>query len=264
MYPGNHAIACPTRPAVVMAQTGETITYGELAARANRLAHLFRARGLRPLDHYAIFMENNARYVESCCAGECSGLYYTCVNSYLTPEEVVYIVANSESRILITSQAKRSVAEAALKTCPNVELCLIVDGEGDGGRLLNLDEATASYSATPIADEWLGTPMLYSSGTTGQPKGILRPLAQQHPSQQLPLFAFLQRLWQYRDGMIYLSPAPLYQPDDPHRRDRDHHGAVRPGALSAAGGDLQGHAQPACPEHVLAHAQAAGGRAAAP
>jgi long-chain acyl-CoA synthetase len=85
-----------------------------------------------------------------------------------------------------------------------------VDGNGDGERVQNLDAATAAYPATPIADEWLGTSMLYSSGTTGRPKGILRPLAEQHPSQQLPLFLFLERLWQYRPGMIYLSPAPLY------------------------------------------------------
>jgi long-chain acyl-CoA synthetase len=210
MYPGKHAVTRATQPALIMAQTGETITYAELTARTNRLAHLFRARGLRRLDHYAIFMENNARYVESCCAGECSGLYYTCVNSYLTPDEVAYILNNSESRILITSEAKREVAAAALKNCPNIELCLVVDGNGDGERVQNLDVATAAYPATPIADEWLGTSMLYSSGTTGRPKGILRPLAEQHPSQQLPLFLFLERLWQYRPGMVYLSPAPLY------------------------------------------------------
>ena len=74
----------------------------------------------------------------------------------------------------------------------------------------NLDEATAAYPATPIADEWLGTAMLYSSGTTGRPKGILRPLPEQPPSQPMPLFDFLAKLWRYRDGMIYLSPAPLY------------------------------------------------------
>jgi long-chain acyl-CoA synthetase len=68
----------------------------------------------------------------------------------------------------------------------------------------------APYPATPIGDEALGTPMLYSSGTTGRPKGILRPLPMQPPSQQLPLFDFLVRLWRYRDRMIYLSPAPLY------------------------------------------------------
>jgi long-chain acyl-CoA synthetase len=99
---------------------------------------------------------------------------------------------------------------AALRSCPKIELCVVVDGKGDGTRIQNLDQATAAYPATPVADESLGTSMLYSSGTTGRPKGILRPLHAQPPSQQLPLFMFLDRLWQYREGMIYLSPAPLY------------------------------------------------------
>jgi long-chain acyl-CoA synthetase len=89
-------------------------------------------------------------------------------------------------------------------------LCLLVDAAGDGHNEHNLDAATAFLPSTPIADESLGVAMLYSSGTTGQPKGILRPLPQQPPSQLLPLYAFLDKLWQYRDGMIYLSPAPLY------------------------------------------------------
>src|SRR5690348_14910412 len=210
MYPGKHAAADPERPAFIMAQTGAIVTYAELEARANRLAHLLRARGLRRLDHYAIFMENNPRYLEACGAGERAGLYYTCINSYLTAEELAYIVNNCEAKILITSEAKRDVALAALKSCPKIELCLIVDGSGNGERVENLDEATAPFPATPIADEALGTPMLYSSGTTGRPKGILRPLPLQPPSQQLPLFDFLVRLWRYRDRMIYLSPAPLY------------------------------------------------------
>jgi long-chain acyl-CoA synthetase len=210
MYSGNHAGTRAEQPALIMAQTGEVVTYAELEARTNRLAHLLRARGLRRLDHYAIFMENNARYIESCSAGERTGLYYTCVNSFLTAEEVAYILDNSESRVLITSEAKREVALAALRSCPKIELCVVVDGKGDGTRIQNLDQATAAYPATPVADESLGTSMLYSSGTTGRPKGILRPLHAQPPSQQLPLFMFLDRLWQYREGMIYLSPAPLY------------------------------------------------------
>ena len=210
MYPGKGAVKCPGQPAFIMAETGEAVNYAELEARSNRLAHLLRARGLRRLDHYAIFMENNARYVESCSAGARAGLYYTCVNSFLTPEELAYLLTNSESRVLITSTAKRSVALAALRSCPNIELCLIVDGEGDGGRLQNLDAATAPYPATPIADESLGAAMLYSSGTTGRPKGILRPLPMQPPSQPLPLYSFVDKLWRYRDGMVYLSPAPLY------------------------------------------------------
>src|SRR3954466_7496705 len=210
MYTGKHAFLRPLQPAFIMAATGEAVTYRELEARCNRLAHLFRNHGLRRLDHYAIFMENNSRYVESCGAGERSGLYFTCVNSFLTAGELSYILTNSESRILITSVAKLDIAREALKQCPGVELCIVADGPGESERIVGLQEATAHLPKTPIPDESVGTAMLYSSGTTGRPKGILRPLPEQPPSHQLALFDFLQKLWQYREGMIYLSPAPLY------------------------------------------------------
>ena len=113
MYPGKTASSHPDRAAVIMAGTGETISYGELEARSNRLAHLLRARGLRRLDHYSIYMENHPRYVEACAAGERSGHYYTCINSFLTVEELAYILQNSQSKVLIASQAKREVALAA-------------------------------------------------------------------------------------------------------------------------------------------------------
>lgn len=210
MYTGKHAHLRPLQPAFIMASSGEAVTYRDIEARCNRLAHLFRKRGLKRLDHYAIFMENNSRYLEACGAGERSGLYFTCVNSYLTPVELAYILNNSCSRILITSLAKLDVAREALKECPNVELCIVADGAGESDRIVGLQEATAGLPETPIPDECVGTAMLYSSGTTGRPKGILRPLAEQSPAQNLPLFDFLTRLWHYREGMIYLSPAPLY------------------------------------------------------
>jgi len=210
MYTGIHANLRPLQPAFIMAATGEAVTYRELDARCNRLAHLFRKHGLRRLDHYAIFMENNSRYLEACGAGERSGLYYTCVNSYLTAGELAYILNNSRSRILITSRAKLEIARDAIKRCRGVELCIVADGAGESAQVLGLDDATAGLPATPVADESLGTAMLYSSGTTGRPKGILRPLPEQPPRQQLPLFDFLHKLWRYREGMIYLSPAPLY------------------------------------------------------
>ena len=120
MYTGKHARLRPLQPAFIMASTGETVTYRELEARSNRLAHLFRNRGLQRLDHYSIYMENNARYVECCAAGERSGHYYTCVNSFLTVEELAYILNNSQSKVLIISQGKREVALAALPLCPKV------------------------------------------------------------------------------------------------------------------------------------------------
>ena len=210
MYPGKYAKSQPAQPAVIMAGSGETITYGELEARSNRLAHLLRRHGLKRLDHYAIFMENNAAYVPCCAAGERSGLYYTCVNSFLTAEELAYILTNSQSKVLVTSQAKREIALEAVKSCPGIGLVLVVDGPGDGRNVLNLDDATKDLPATPIADEAVGTAMLYSSGTTGRPKGILRPLPELPPTEKLPLFGFLSKLWHYREGMTYLSPAPLY------------------------------------------------------
>lgn len=210
MYTGKHAHLRPLQPAFIMATSGEAVTYAELEARNNRLAHLFRRRGMKRRDHYAVFMENNSRYLEACGAGERAGLYFTCVNSYLTSDELAYILTNSESRILITSMAKLAIAREALPQCPRVELCIVVDGPTESERIVGLQEATAGLPATPISDESIGTAMLYSSGTTGRPKGILRPLPEQPPSQQMPLFDFLQKLWCYREGMIYLSPAPLY------------------------------------------------------
>jgi long-chain acyl-CoA synthetase len=210
MYTGKHARLRPLQPAFIMAGSGEAVTYRELDARTNRLAHLFRNRGLKRLDHYAVFMENNSRYLEACGAGERSGLYFTCVNSYLTPGELAYILNNSQSRILITSAAKLDVAREAIRECPKVELCIVADGTSESERIVGLDEATRGLPKTPIGDECIGTAMLYSSGTTGRPKGILRPLPEQPPVQNLPLFDFLIKLWQYREGMIYLSPAPLY------------------------------------------------------
>jgi long-chain acyl-CoA synthetase len=210
MYTGKQAHLRPLQPAFIMAGTGETVTYRELDARCNRLAHLFRNRGLKRLDHYAIFMENNGRYLETCGAGERSGLYFTCVNSYLTAGELAYIVNNSCSRILITSVAKLEVAREALKQCPKVELCIVADGTGESECIVGLQAVTSGLPSTPIPDESAGTAMLYSSGTTGRPKGILRPLVEQPPAQNLPIFDFLLKLWHYREGMIYLSPAPLY------------------------------------------------------
>jgi long-chain acyl-CoA synthetase len=209
MYPAIHAQQHPDRPAFVMASSGAITTYRDLDARSNRLAHLLRATGLTQRDHFAVFMENNAHYLVTNAAGERTGLYYTCINSFLTAQELAYIVDNSDAKVLITSRAKRDVAAQALALCTKLRLGLIVDAPSDA-LFRNLDEACAEFPTTPIADEWLGTPMLYSSGTTGRPKGVLRPLPDNPPSQPLPLFHFLNKLWLYREGMIYLSPAPLY------------------------------------------------------
>ena len=172
-----------------MASTGESVSYAEYEARTNRLAHLLRARGLGGLDHYAIFMENNDRYLEACGAGERAGLYYTCVNSYLTAPELAYILNNSTAKFLITSRACREVALEAARGCPGLTSGLIVDGTGDDGIFADFEEATRAFPGTPISDESLGTPMLYSSGTTGRPRGSCGPWRTSRPVTSSPYSA---------------------------------------------------------------------------
>ena len=215
MYAGDRFEHYPDRAAFIMASTGEVVSYRDFEARSNRLAHLLHAEGLRRRDHYAIFMENNSRYLECDGAGERSGLYYTCINSFLTAEELAYIVDNSESKVLITSRANLSVARAALELCPRVQRCLVVGG-GDlvaaigDPRYVAYEEVVSLHPQVPLGQEWLGTAMLYSSGTTGRPKGILRPLPDDPPSQSLPTHRFLGGIYRCVEGMVYLSPAPLY------------------------------------------------------
>ena len=181
-----------------MASSGEVVTYGEYEARTNRLAHLLRAQGLQRLDHYSVFMENNARYLEMCGAGERAGLYYTPINSHLTAEEVAYIVDNSDSRVLITSRAMREVALAAAPLCPKLERFLMVDATPDDAPFEDYVTAVSAYPDTPVADERNGAAMLYSSGTTGRPKGIVRQLPDVRPDEALALMGFL--LGQWRTG----------------------------------------------------------------
>src|ERR671931_1491153 len=98
MYPGEYARNNPDKALFIMGTTGEVITFGEYEARCNRLAHLFRDLGLKRADHVAFFFENNPRLLEAEGAAERTGLYYTCINSYLAVDEASYVVNDSKAR----------------------------------------------------------------------------------------------------------------------------------------------------------------------
>ncbi|HEU4841415.1 MAG TPA: AMP-binding protein [Ilumatobacteraceae bacterium] len=210
MYPGEHAKDHPDEPALIMEPSGAQLTFAEYEANCNRLAHLFRAAGLQRGDHVAMFLENNLRYFELQGAAERAGLYYTCVNSYLTADEVAYIVDDCQARVFFTSAARADVAVEATALTPDVEVFLAIDTDHAIGPFQPYDAALAEHPATPIADEQLGAAMLYSSGTTGRPKGILRPLPDVPPGAGLALMDFIKQMFRFREGMRYLSPAPLY------------------------------------------------------
>jgi len=212
MYPGVHAQHHPDKAAVVMGRGGEVLTYGELDERSNRLAHLFRAAGLRRGDHVALFMENQLRFMEVVWGALRSGLYLTAVNSYLTPTEVSYIVGDCGARAFVTSAAKAEVASQLDLTGVPTRLVVAESGSPTGGLdgFDDYDAALAAFPTTPIADESLGASMLYSSGTTGRPKGVERPLPTTAPWEEDPTLTGLRALYRYGPDMVYLSPAPMY------------------------------------------------------
>jgi acyl-CoA synthetase (AMP-forming)/AMP-acid ligase II len=209
MYPGYWAKVAPDRPAVVAATTGSVITYRELDDRSIRLARLLRASGLRPGDHMAIFLENHVRYLEVVWAALRSGLYLTTVNSHSTVDEAGYIVDNCDARALISSVALGKTAAAIPALASNCGVCLMIGGGAAGG-FDDYEAALSAHAAGPLADEPRGEFMLYSSGTTGKPKGILRPISESPISDGLPLNEMFHTLWQFDQSSIYLSPAPMY------------------------------------------------------
>ena len=209
MYPGKWAGEFPGKSAVIHAVTGEAVTYAELNDRSNQLAQLMWAEGLRPGDHAAIFMENHLRYFEVVWAALRSGLYLTTINRYLTDEEAGYILDNCEAKVLITSSKLADVAARLPEFAPNCGRWLMVDDAIDGYEAY--EAAIGAHPAEPLADEPAGQFMLYSSGTTGRPKGILRPLSGAKIHEDAgPVGALQQLLWGFDQETIYLSPAPLY------------------------------------------------------
>ncbi|HEV3280456.1 MAG TPA: AMP-binding protein [Acidimicrobiales bacterium] len=211
MYAAEHAARHPDKPAIVMATGGEIVTFAEYEAAANQVAHLLRETGLQHRDHMALFMDNDHRMLIGEGGAERSGVFYTCVNSFLSAEEVAYIINDSESKLVMTSAAKAEVAAELPSMCPKVERWVMTGaGQAAPGPFEDWEEVIAPQPERPIPDEQLGAPMMYSSGTTGRPKGILRPLPEVHPSEGRELRERVSLLWRLRDGMVYLSPAPLY------------------------------------------------------
>ncbi len=208
-HPSIHARTTPDKVAYRLAKSGEAITYLQLDERSNQIAHLFRSLGLKRGDHIAFLLENTLAFMEICWAAQRSGLYYTAISRYLTTDEIAYIVKDCGAKILITSPQCVD-AVASLVTASADAPIFFTTGEARSG-FRSWDKETAAQSTTPIADESAGFDMLYSSGTTGRPKGVKRVAAE--TSITVPN-AFLKLLCVDMYGMssdsIYLSPAPLY------------------------------------------------------
>lgn len=192
-----------------MAGSGEVMTYGELEDRSRRLAQLLWDRGLRPGDHLAVLLENRPAFFEAVWAGLRSGLYVTTINRYLTTDEAGYILDDCGAKALVTSAEVARPLTGLAALAPACRTRLAVGGALDGYE--PYAESLQRHPPERLDHEPAGAFMLYSSGTTGRPKGIRSALPGQtiedHPGR---LTAALQDRYHFDADMTYLSPAPLY------------------------------------------------------
>lgn len=204
MHPSVHAQGRPDQKAIVMAGSGAALTFAELEAKSNKVAHLLRALGLQRGDGITIFLENCLDYHVIAWGAQRAGLYFTAMSTKLTVDEGSYIVTDSHSQAIFASAGLGAVAAAL----PAVKGRYAVGGAIPG--YADFEAAIAAMPSTPIADESPGRPMLYSSGTTGRPKGIRGPLPEGSLTEPSVLANLTALLYGVNGDTIYLSPAPLY------------------------------------------------------
>ncbi len=208
LHPFHHALATPDKAAYIMAGSGETVTYRQLEDRSNQGAQLFRSLGLKRGDSIALMMDNNPRYFEICFAAQRSGLFYTAMSSRLSAQEAEYILGDCNAQVLIVSASLAGQASELLGRNPRIRHRYAVGGELPGH--VRWEPARDAQPVARIADESAGRDMLYSSGTTGRPKGVKTELLDEAIDAPNTLTGVAQKLYGLGPDSVYLSPAPLY------------------------------------------------------
>ena len=208
LFPGSYAATDPDRPAVVMHESGEVVTYAELDTEANRVARVLREHGLQEGDHVALLVENHPRFLPIVWGAHYAGLYYTAISTRLTAEEAAYIVGDCGAKAFITSATKGDLAAAIVDQTPDVTLRLAFGGDVEGHQ--RYEDVVGAADATPIDDRSEGMDMLYSSGTTGRPKGVKVPLRGVPLGNPDTLYLLVTGLFGANEETVYLCPAPLY------------------------------------------------------
>jgi long-chain acyl-CoA synthetase len=206
--PGYHAARDPDRAAIVMAESGEVITYHQLEERSSRAARALHDAGLRPGDHVALLIDNRAAMLELAWAAQRSGLYYTPVNTRLAADEAAYVVDDCGATVLFAAAEVAPWEVDGRAHTPRVTRFVAVDGAIDGFE--PMAAFVKGVAAGALADEREGSPMLYSSGTTGRPKGVRRLVTGQPYGSDNPVGPLLDGVMGFGPGKVYLTPAPLY------------------------------------------------------
>ena len=208
MYPGKYARLTPNRAAYVMAGSGLVVTYTDLEHGSNQAAHLFRALGLERGDHIAICLENHPAFLQICWGAFRAGLYFTAISYRLQAAEVEYIVNDCGAKVVVTSSYLATTFNEFRKNLVNQPRCFMLDGDVDGAE--SWEKTLQSMPVTPIANESYGQSLLYSSGTTGRPKGVKKPLIEDPWGEAVDVFEAARERYEFDAATVYLSTAPLY------------------------------------------------------
>ncbi len=208
MHPVHHAAQTPDKPAVIMAGTGEALSYAELNARSNQVAQLLRGQGLKAGDAIAVLLDNCSDYFEIAWGAQRAGLYFTCLSTKLQVDEIAYILTDSYAKVLFVGANLLALAEEALGHAGVKIPALVIGGDPKGHSPYSA--ARNAQTTDPIVDESAGADMLYSSGTTGRPKGIKIPLTGAPIDTPNALQMMAQAIYGISADSQYLSPAPLY------------------------------------------------------
>ncbi len=199
------AKAAPDRVVVTMAGQGQGCTAGALAQQAGQMAQWLAAQGLQPGERFAVLLENRVEILALVLAARQAGLYAAVLSTHLTADEVAYIVADSGARLVVASSQ-------TLPQLQGMQLpCWSVDAATAQAPSLQAALAALQGPAMDFSDRPIGRDLLYSSGTTGRPKGVLKPLwpaslrGQADPEAQVTA-----RIMGMGEDTVYLSPAPLY------------------------------------------------------
>jgi len=210
MYPRHFANVTPDKIAVMMSDGSASLSFLELEEKANKIAHLFRSLDLKAGDKVAFLLPNCIDVFPFCWGAQRAGLLFVPIPTKSTMDEAAYLIADSGATLLLASTHCPAIQQDRLTQQIKTTVKYILE-ETPSKNWTHWEATLSTFPVDPIADEISGQAMLYSSGTTGRPKGITPQYGVGAPLEEPDLLCqLMSQAFHVNDEAVFLSPAPLY------------------------------------------------------